>query len=421
MTRERLQRAAIVVLALVLRLAVGWIVLIHYPPGWLFSKAPDLGFLAQSLNAGHGLSSPFGGSTGPTAFLAPGYPALLALVFRLCGSYSTASAAGMMGLQIMFALLTTAMILEVADATFGALPAKIAATCWAVSPPLLWLPALLWDTCLSSLLLITMLALALRCRANPRIALWIVMGLVCGFALLVNPSLAVALFAILGWAFYQTHSVCRFGLWVGLGALLVVFLPWPIRNARVLHAFIPLRSNFGYELWQGNHEGGSGLFEKALEPLQNPAEYARYASMGEVAYMRHQSGLATMYIREHPVTFLRRSVVRCARFWSGCGSRENSGLVELHAVAVSLLGFMGLVIALKKQAANATLFLLPILVFPLPYYITHPDFRFRVLLDPPLMILGAYAFVFLISRSHAARPSWTSNDLILHSATPRSQ
>ena len=83
----------ILTLALVLRLGVASMVLFCYPRNWLFSKAPDLGFLATSLSSGHGLSSPFGGSTGPTAFLAPGYPAMLGLVFRLFGSYSFASAA----------------------------------------------------------------------------------------------------------------------------------------------------------------------------------------------------------------------------------------------------------------------------------------------------------------------------------------
>ena len=39
------------------------------------------------------------------------------------------------------------------------------------------------------------------------------------------------------------------------------------------------------------------------------------------------------------------------------------------------------------------LFLLPILLFPLPYYMTHPDFRFRLLLDPLLTILSAYAVI----------------------------
>jgi hypothetical protein len=35
------------------------------------------------------------------------------------------------------------------------------------------------------------------------------------------------------------------------------------------------------------------------------------------------------------------------------------------------------------------LLLLPLLLFPLPYYITHPDFRFRLVLDPILIALTA--------------------------------
>jgi len=37
------------------------------------------------------------------------------------------------------------------------------------------------------------------------------------------------------------------------------------------------------------------------------------------------------------------------------------------------------------------LFLLPLILFPLPYYITHAEFRYRLVVDPLLTILGAYA------------------------------
>jgi hypothetical protein len=39
----------------------------------------------------------------------------------------------------------------------------------------------------------------------------------------------------------------------------------------------------------------------------------------------------------------------------------------------------------------ALLFSLPLLFFPLPYYITHAEFRYRLVIDPLLTILGAYA------------------------------
>jgi hypothetical protein len=388
----------ILALALGLRLAVVGIVLAWYPRDWLFSKAPDLGFLACSLSAGHGLSSPFGGSTGPTAFLAPGYPGVIALVFYVFGSYSSASAAVIMMLQTMFSILTVAAVMRVAGQLFGTATAKLAGTFWAVSPPLLWLPAVLWDTSLSALLLIGMVALALRCVAKPGNAFWAVMGGYCGLAMLVNPSLTLALFAVLGWSAWQTHS----RPWICWLVLVAVFAPWPLRNARVLHAFIPLRSNFGYEMWQGNHSGASGMFDARLEPLQNKQEYSDYVREGEVVYMRSKSTLAKAYVRAHPGDFLRLSATRVVRFWTGAGSEANSGIVELHAVLTSVLGLLGLVALCRHCRTTALLFLLPLLVFPLPYYITHPDFRFRLLLDPLLTILSAYAIYRYTSHWSAA-------------------
>jgi Dolichyl-phosphate-mannose-protein mannosyltransferase len=386
---------AILFLALVLRLAVVSMVLFRYPRNWLFSKSPDLVFLAQSLVSGRGLSSPFGGSTGPTAFLAPGYPAVLGLVFRLFGGYSFASGAVMMGLQTLFAVLTVATMMSVCSRLVGAPAAKLAGAFWAVSPPLIWLPAVLWETSLSILLLIGMVALALRCVDQRGATLWAVMGAYCGVAMLVNPSLMLSLLAIVGWTIYQTRPGWGYGPWMCLLVFLAVFAPWPIRNARVLHAFIPLRSNFGYEVWQGNHPGATGVFDQTIEPLGNKQEYSDYAAKGEVGYMRDKGTLARDYIRTHRGELIKLSAERVARFWTGAGFAVNSGVVELHAVLTSLLGLAGLVALCKQRRVEdrgrAALFLLPLLVFPLPYYITHAEFRFRLVLDPLLTILGAYA------------------------------
>jgi hypothetical protein len=400
----------ILILALTLRLGVVSIVLFQYPKNWLFSKSPDLVFLAQSLAAGHGLSSPFGGSTGPTAFLAPGYPAVLGLVFRLFGGYSIASGAAMMGLQTLFAVMTTGIIMDVCSRIFGMPAARVAGAFWAVSPPLLWLPAVLWETSLSILLLIGMIDLALRCVDKQGAGLWAGMGACCGLAILVNPSLMLSLFAIVGWTIYQTRSVSGYEPWLFLLVFLAVFTPWPIRNARVLHAFIPLRSNFGYEVWQGNHPGANGVFDRTMEPLGNKQEYLDYATKGEVEYMREKETLGRDYIRSRPGEFVRLSADRVARFWTGAGLAVNSGVVELHAVLTSLLGLAGLAGLWRrrrvKDRGRAVLFLLPLLVFPLPYYVTHAEFRFRLVLDPLLTILCAYAItqanVYWQSRRSAA-------------------
>jgi len=47
--------------------------------------------------------------------------------------------------------------------------------------------------------------------------------------------------------------------------------------------------------------------------------------------------------------------------------------------------------------AFAVLMALPLLLFPLPYYITHAEFRYRLNIDPLLTILAAYAVTQLAS------------------------
>ena len=104
----------ILTLALGARLLILWFVVARFPHNWLYSRGIELGTLAQSLVAGQGLSSPFGGSTGPTALLAPGYPAIIALFFRIFGSFTFTAAIAVMAMQLLFSLMTVLLIMQVA-------------------------------------------------------------------------------------------------------------------------------------------------------------------------------------------------------------------------------------------------------------------------------------------------------------------
>jgi 4-amino-4-deoxy-L-arabinose transferase-like glycosyltransferase len=377
--------------ALLLRLLILWFVIARFPHKWLYPRGIELGTLAQSLASGQGLSSPFGGSTGPTALLAPGYPAIIALFFRTFGSFTFAAAIAVMTMQLMFGLLTVFFIMQVARQVFGIRTANTSGMFWAVSLPLIWMPTIFWETCLSTLLLVGMMALALHCERRPSGPVWALMGVYTGLAALVNPSLLPALLTLLGWAAWRTRK----RLWylpVALLAFCMVFAPWPMRNARVLHAFIPLRSTVGFELWVGNRAGASGFLEESQFPIFNRWEYDQYVAKGEVAYMRDKSALAMAYIRSHPSAFLRLSAVRFFRFWTGTGNKDGSVIFALHAVFTTSLGFMGIWRLVREGRFRlAVLFLLPLMIFPLPYYITHAEFRYRLVVDPLLTILAAYA------------------------------
>jgi 4-amino-4-deoxy-L-arabinose transferase-like glycosyltransferase len=396
---ERPHPRTILAVALLLRLLIVWFVIVRFPPNWLYTRGIELGTLAQSLVAGQGLSSPFGGSTGPTALLAPGYPAMIALFFRIFGSFTVAASIAVMGMQAIFSVLTVFLVMHVAQQLFGIRAANLSGMFWAVSLPLVWMPAIFWETCLSTLLLVGMVALALRCARKPGGLLWALMGAYTGAAGLINPALLPPLLVVLGWAAWQNRRT----LWYLPVALLVgcaVFAPWPIRNERALHAFIPLRSTVGFELWVGNRAGATGFLDESQFPLFNRWEFDQYAGKGEVAYMRDKSALAIAYMRAHPGVFLRLSAVRFVRFWTGSGNQDGSPVFILHAVLTTSIGWLGIWRLVRRHRLRvAALFLLPLLVFPLPYYITHAEFRYRLVIDPLLTILAAYALTD--ARDHA--------------------
>jgi Dolichyl-phosphate-mannose-protein mannosyltransferase len=417
---RRLSLIVIFSVALLGRLiAVGNFLTVH-PWNWLYSHPWEMGLLANSLLHGQGYSSPFGGSTGPTAFIAPGYPTLIAAIFWIFGIYTHASVLVILGMQILLGLLTIWLIMYVAREMLDSRAATVAGAFWAVSLPLWWIPAIFWETSISACSLIGMIALAIRCRQTPTRAAWILLGACCGIIALINPALLPSLLAIMGWLAYHTRRVTRTAPVIGLLALLLVFSAWPIRNAYRFHAFIPLRSTVGFELWMGNRPGATGRLDESVFPMFNKQELASYLSKGEVAYTRDKSRQAQEYIRANSGTFLKLSTRRFFRFWAGTGNLDASPTYEIHALLTTIFGLAGLVLIYRRGMRGfAILMSLPLLLFPLPYYITHSEFRYRLNIDPILTVLAAYAITQLAAvwswrRSRTQLTRSTDQTLIPH-------
>jgi hypothetical protein len=110
---------AIVAVAVVTRLLILWFTIARFRQNWLYSRGIELGALAQSLLTEQGLSSPFGGSAGPTALLAPGYPSVVPLMFGIFGSFTFSAAVAVIVMQLLFSVLAVVVIMHVAPQCFG--------------------------------------------------------------------------------------------------------------------------------------------------------------------------------------------------------------------------------------------------------------------------------------------------------------
>jgi hypothetical protein len=392
------QIGVVLAIGLLARVAVLWFAIKQLSAQWFFHRGMEMGFLAQSIIQGKGLSSPFGGSTGPTAFVAPGYPLIIAAVFAIFGAYSTASALIIMAAQAGLNLLTILLIMHFTARLANAQMAVLAGLFWALSPPLIWLPTIFWDTSFTCFIVIASVVWAQRIEHNPSPAGFAVSGALTALAGLINPALLPALIVMMCWVAYRCRKSNPYGLLVASLTLIVTFSPWPIRNAHVFHAFIPLRSTVGFELWMGNRPQSKGFLDESVFPTFNASEFQHYVSAGEVVYVREKSAEAQHYISSHRLNFAVLSMRRAWRFWTGSGTLGGSPIFVAHACATSVLGLFGLAMLARRRLSLAALSLLPLLVFPLPYYITHAEFRYRLAIDPLLIVLSAYTLSRLFGR-----------------------
>src|SRR5512133_548996 len=196
-----------------------------------FAFGMETGSIARSLAMGEGFGSPFRGSTGPTAWIAPLYPAMCAAVFKLLGVYSTASAICILGLNSVFSALTCFVIGEIARRTVGERVGIISAYVWAVLPHFAkWPTEWVWDMSLSALLAGLAIWLTLQLADEDNWRRWMGFGTLWAAITLSNPSLLTLLPVCALWLAMRRHDA-TFWRRAAVSALLCAALvaPWMVR------------------------------------------------------------------------------------------------------------------------------------------------------------------------------------------------
>lgn len=362
---------------------------------WSFGHEPAC--IAQALLDGRGYSDPWGQGTGPTAWLTPPYPLLLAGCFALFGGVGGVSAAAVMVLQSLASALTCVLLVtlgrEVGSQRLGALAGWL----FALYPVAISNSVqLVWDTTFVACALTAVVIALLRIRSAPGAVRG---GLAYGGLLLLNPApislLPVA--ALFAWRRAGVRGLAAF-----VGCAFAVCAPWLVRNQLTLGAF-SLRPNFGVELRIGNHDDANGRPVPFLyHPSHVASELALYRELGEVRYSRENLGRALDWIGAHPGPFAGLTQRRIRLFWfseppttdprriAGQSPRSDpqSWIKYLAFFAVSA----GALLALPRwrTTTDAKLLVVGILLcFGVPYYASHVSERYRFPIDPLFVLLDA--------------------------------
>ena len=136
----------------------------HFQFGW------EAGRIARALLTGYGYADPFANAfiahTGPTAWLPPLYPLLLAAIFRVFGVFTPASAWVLFTIQSAFSAATALATWEIAARCFSRRVALWSAWLWALYPAAMqYAVRWPWEMTITTALFAFTLVLALRMRS----------------------------------------------------------------------------------------------------------------------------------------------------------------------------------------------------------------------------------------------------------------
>ncbi len=358
--------------------------------------------IAASILRGHGFSSPFNDVyTGPTSWIAPAYPYFVATVFRCLGLMSRASVLFIVTMQCLFSALTVVPLLGIARRTVGSRAGLWAAWTWCLFPWFSkWSVTWLWETSVSALFVSLLFWYALSLPESRARKTWMGFGALFGLAILTNPALSMLLLVFLAWSSYEVHRRKMEWLKPALASLLacvIVISPWMIRNRVQFGQWVFVRSNFGFEFALGNYHLSLGRGWGGTHPSGNQKEFNQYMHMGEIAYIQTRQGQGYQFVRDYPWEFMTLTAKRIGYFWDG-SAMEYFGSIPWYwapssYLVVSLLLLPALLVAHRRKLYAWPMFFGVLLLYPLPYYLTFSQMRYRHPIEPVILLLIAYGGV----------------------------
>lgn len=361
----------------------------------------ELGDIAINLSHGRGFSSPFGVGSSPTAWECPLVPGIFASIMKMTGGANVQAARLILCLQCVVgavgATLLWLVIRRLIDRNPGSFarwlsPAVSATVCfW---PGSLFSATFLWDYVWQEAALALFLYLALLWWENANLALSVLVGLSGSLLALINITPGpIVLAAILpGIVRPRVRPNARKLSVVAALCFFAGIAPWLVRNMVVFHTYVPLRSNAGFEIFQGNNPIECIIApDHAPHPDTDWNERQKYVAMGEVRYCRYSLRRAIQYIQAHPLQTVRRIADRAYVTWFTdltdhwvaypdvpWWKKKLPGEVR-HAASVALVVlsvacfFWGLIRGRFVMLPYRYMFAAVLILLPLPYYLTVAD------------------------------------------------
>jgi 4-amino-4-deoxy-L-arabinose transferase-like glycosyltransferase len=367
-----------------------------YQRTYVWPQGEEVMSIAAHLARGQGFSSPFYQDTGPTTWVAPLYPMIVSIVYKLFGNFSAVSSLVVIGLQCAMAGVTGVAIHALGKRTFGQREALWAASIWTVSPFFFrWATSWIWDFSASALVLTVTLAIGLEVAEKGSKKLWLWLGGLWGVAGLTNPALLSVMPFTMAYAGFTNRRARRNwagGMTLAIALFAAVIAPWLIRNRIVFGHPVFVRGNYWFEFSVGNFHYSNGMGYLGKHPEGNPAELNKYVRLGEQGYFQESKKKALQFLSEYPTEFKSLTLHRIWWFWDGTpvlyNPREWWQPWELWPLSCG--GWLGLLFVLTRRVRGWIIYAACLIAYPIPYYLTFAPPKYRHAIEPELLLLSVY-------------------------------
>lgn len=379
----------------------------------------DFGYEASNIAfawacGGRFFASPFGGETGPTAWIAPGIVLPYAISFALWGCFTPASILFAYGLALVASAVTTLAVFHIGKLIGGSSShGLLSSFLFAVMPYEAWVFHTSSQLDFNYLVLwfALLLLVGLRTISEPRRS-GMAFGVVSSIACLFNPGflLCTGIGLLLALRERSTRQRLRLGLTL-VAAHLVLIGPYVVWQSARIGIIVPVKSNAPVELLIGNTDTASGLLRHQVflnhHPSQNDAEFLHYSEVGEGAYITE---IRQRFLRSFKLgEFVENSVHRAYLFFAAyeVKSWDHSPqkiLLKRALWAVFFLSLVGVVlIRLGRPKRLESAALLFTLGYAFPYLLTGIMERYRIPITPVVVVFLA---ILIIEARQRVRASW---------------
>jgi 4-amino-4-deoxy-L-arabinose transferase-like glycosyltransferase len=351
-----------------------------------------------------------GGTHGPTTYFPPAFPYFLAFVDLVNGDTTQRPATVQPARlsQAVLGTITVGLIGLVALELFGPTVALIALGLAAVYPVLIELSATLVAENLLTALILASIWAALRAARSSRPLRWIAgSGLLAGLATLAHVN-GIVVVIPLAWAAWRVRpQLTSPALLVAM--TLLAISPWVVRDAIVLHRFVPVTDESGITL-VGTYNAASAANR------QIPYRWGVYFKIpGEAKVLGHVHRLTEIqlsqrlqsqafhYISRHPLSPLQALYHNSRRLLELEGStawKTSAASIQIPIATarigvlsfwlLCLLALAGAFTAFARRARR-WLWLTPVLLWLSVALVNAETPRFREPVDPFLILLAACA------------------------------